>query len=388
MTFLVTLLSNFCSTMGLVSNFSSDIAALMLVWQAGFPPKLFEAIKRKLKEKFSRKNDPSGETSTSGGELTLGGGSGSWSSSSSLNHVGEDDDDDNKTKKTQHGQLSGGAGGRNKNSADGALVVSRDTQILLFIASVWRVYWSCSPPAVWISENPVIATACITEVAVSPFVWGLVVLRMVLGEWLLRERSDSGVGWEFTPPLFLRWPILLLGAVGLGSIGSYLAHPFHKGKQMWPFAFGLTVSTMTMEGLAMIPQMALSAAIDRTRLENSFSGVGSSSDGPPITSRFIGMISLGRSCRLLFWIACAVHQELITGSVTEALRSLSLFWPLILPDMCNTFLMMDYLMLLCGRGPLENNNKGGRNNKTSNDRTVGEKALLQSMGFIIPISKI
>jgi len=145
------------------------------------------------------------------------------------------------------------------------------------------------------------------------------------------------------------------------------ADPVHKPDEMWPLAFACTCTTMAMEGLAMIPQMALSAAIRSLDTEQD-----SGADSPPITSRFIGMLSFGRCCRLLFWIGCAVHAELITGSVVQAFRSLLLFWPLILPDMCHTFLMMDYLVLLLGRGHL--------NAKRPRVRAAGEKILLQSMG--------
>jgi len=350
----------------LLSNISTDIAAIMLIWQAGFPPHLREALLDKVSK----------------GKLVLGGGK-SNNNNSSLNHVGSDDEEgggrgcsSSITKGTSlTGSIMNGNNIKpNTNSSENCLAVSKDTQILLFIGSVLRVYWSCSPPPVWDSSDYILATLGILEVIIGPWIWFFAVIRVLLGEWLLKEKVGVSAGLvgvvdSFRPPLFLRWYILVLISFIIGAIGNFVANPIHKPDMMWPYACGITCTTMAMEGLAIIPQMALSAAIRNIDITGGKNG--------SATSKFIALLSFGRVCRLFFWIGVALHTEIATGSIIKAIKNLFLFWPLILPDMCHTFLMMDYLVLLIGRGHVLTDTKRPRT------WAENEKVLLQSMGSAI-----
>lgn len=194
------------------------------------------------------------------------------------------------------------------------MMISRDLQIMLFIGTLLRVYWSLSPPAVWSDEPFFIQWISFFDVLVSPLVWLSVLL------FIGRHQH------KFTsPPIkWIRWGPLTLTATVMGFLGSsYL--PTLETEESWPYADCVVIWNMILDGLAMVPQMYFVAH--------------SEEKAGPEAGHFVGLLCLGRVFRMLFWGIISAHLLLKGDSHGSYL------WTFIVPDVIHTGIMGDYLYI-------------------------------------------
>jgi len=257
-------------------------------------------------------------------------------------------------------------------SDDSKMLISKDLQVLLALGSFARVYWSVSPPPVWSSEPMLIQWLSWADVYATPLIWVAVVLLVTFQqevEVLVKktqekingednaqgsmqsqnqfgmnsfsdngfesmhqrsgfggEQSNNTVSYEkndYEVPIYLSWPILTLAGVLIALVGPTLMGSYDDFSS-WDYAVHMVVFNMTIEALAMIPQMHM-IAYSKARASAS-------------TSHFVGLLSLGRVLRVLFWITL-LGPKIIQGHYAGVM------WEFVAPDIIHTIIMGDYLWL-------------------------------------------
>lgn len=261
---------------------------------------------------------------------------------------------------------------------DTKMLVSKDLQVLLALGSFARVYWSVSPPPVWSSEPMLIQWLSWADVYATPLIWVAVVLLVTFqqevevlvkktqekingdasatnqhssnqfgmssygqnemnsfgGHDSMHQRSGFGqessnvgqVSYEkddYKVPIYLSWPVLTLAGVLCALVGPTLMGSYDDFSS-WDYAVHMVVFNMTIEALAMIPQMHM-IAYSKARASSS-------------TSHFVGLLSLGRVLRVIFWITL-LGPKIIQGHYAGVM------WEFVLPDIIHTIIMGDYLWL-------------------------------------------
>lgn len=271
---------------------------------------------------------------------------------------------------------------------DSKMLISKDLQVLLALGSFARVYWSVSPPPVWSSEPMLIQWLSWFDVYLTPMVWVAVVLLVVFQqevEVLVKKAEekvkdtinssssssqggnngnhsyqmtssfggqDSGFGGmghqdsmhhrnatgfgeqqtnatssyekdDYEVPIYLSWPVLALAGVLCALVGPTLMGSYDDFSS-WDYAVHMVVFNMTIEALAMIPQMHMIAY--------------SKAKASPSTSHFVGLLSLGRVLRVLFWLTL-LGPKILQGHYAGVM------WEFVLPDIIHTIIMGDYLWL-------------------------------------------
>lgn len=206
---------------------------------------------------------------------------------------------------------SGSAGGGGEGGGD--IMISRDMQVLLFVGACARVYWSCSPPAVWSSEPTFIQILSKLDVFFTPLLWLAVVVMVGMKQ---RDYRNS--------PVWCSWPVLILAggvvsAIGLAVLPSLEAH------DTWPFADFFVIFNMVIEGFSMIPQMHLIAHSENRATSE--------------TGHFVGLLSIARVWRIIFWASLLVPQ-MWHGDMHSYY-----IWSFVIPDLIHTVIMGDYLYL-------------------------------------------
>lgn len=250
------------------------------------------------------------------------------------------------------------------------MLVSKDLQVLLALGSFARVYWSVSPPPVWSSEPMLIQWLSWADVYATPLIWVAVVLLVTFQqevEVLVKKTQEkingednqqssqnqfgsygnemnsfgndsmhqrSGFGQEsyekvsygkddYEVPIYLSWPVLTLAGVLCALLGPTLMGSYDDFSS-WDYAVHMVVFNMTIEALAMIPQMHMIAY--------------SKARASPSTSHFVGLLSLGRLLRVIFWITL-LGPKILQGHYAGVM------WEFVLPDIIHTIIMGDYLWL-------------------------------------------
>lgn len=193
------------------------------------------------------------------------------------------------------------------------LMVSKDLQIMLFIGTCLRVYWSLSPPAVWSDEAMFIQWISFFDVMVSPVVWFIVLVNIGLKQ---KKFADA--------PVYMRWHVLSALALFFGFCGTKFL-PSLETEESWPYADSIVIWNMVLDGLAMVPQM--------------YHVAHSNEKATPEASHFVGLLCLGRVFRMIFWTVISMHL-LWRGD-----SSGSYLWTFIIPDVIHTVIMGDYLYL-------------------------------------------
>lgn len=193
------------------------------------------------------------------------------------------------------------------------LMISRDTQIMLLLGTLLRVYWSLSPPAVWSDEPEVIQWISFLDVLISPLVWLAVFVQIGL-----RQKKFTRA------PKYMNWMSLTAVATLLGLIGTYFL-PTFESPESWPYADSVVVWNMILDGLAMVPQMHF-IAYSEDKLG-------------PEASHFVGLLCLGRMLRMLFWGVISAHL-IYRGDIHG-----NYLWTFIVPDVVHTVIMGDYLYI-------------------------------------------
>lgn len=190
-------------------------------------------------------------------------------------------------------------------------IISKDMQVMLFIGSLLRVYWSVSPPSVWSDEVMVVQWISIADVFCSPMVWAAVLYTIGMQQNV-----------KFETPIWGSWPVLTLAAGLLGMCGAPFLPPLENDNS-FPFADTFVVFNMVLDGFAMVPQMALLA----------YSKEKTSSEG----SHFVGLLCLGRMFRMVFWAILLVSQY------TRGVSHGHYIWTFIVPDIVHSAIMGDFL---------------------------------------------
>lgn len=327
-------------------------------------------------------------------------------------------------------------------------LISKDLQIMCFISSIIRVYWSCVPPVVWEGEEGILSYITMVDVFLTPLVWGWLLssIGMVqersrrvlyadsgalvsrrelekakaelerakndadgMGEDLYQDQHrdccekdmrDAGVGlqtvkdatsdgkndgsseassvskdnqksgyaiaiddgWHsregprlraarlhfdthehvamlnhaidegnlngrkvITRPLpwFTSWMYLIPAGVILGTF-LHVVLP-DRDESEYPFAQMLMVANITIDALAFIPQT----------YETLNSGASRE------VSQFMGMLSMGRLFRLIFWLTVILQQYMAEGVLGENWFMLKF----VIPDCVQLLFLVDYLYL-------------------------------------------
>ncbi|CAD7950301.1 unnamed protein product [Amoebophrya sp. A120] len=207
-----------------------------------------------------------------------------------------------------------------------SLHISKDLQYMLFFGSVFRLYWSLSPPEIWSEEATIVQYLCFADLAGTVLLWGLcAVLSTKFGKNLYWEltgvRSQDSKAKAKKPAegftALLTWPILSVAAGVLAWLATHVL-PSLSGPTAWPFVDWAVVWNMLIDGMAMLPQiLTLSASEEKT---------------PRITSHFVGLLCVGRVLRMIFWIWLVFHPE--AGHA---------MWTFILPDLMHSVVMADFL---------------------------------------------
>lgn len=260
-------------------------------------------------------------------------------------------------------------------SDDTKMLISKDLQVLLALGSFARVYWSVSPPPVWSSEPMLIQWLSWADVYATPLIWVAVVLlvtfqqevevlvkktqQKINGEGETQSQFGSSYGGhhemnsfgmggndsmahqrfggqdntthntvsyekdDYEVPIYLSWPVLTFAGVLCALVGPTLMGSYDDFSS-WDYAVHMVVFNMTIEALAMIPQMHM-IAYSKARASQS-------------TSHFVGLLSLGRVLRVLFWITL-LGPKIIQGHYAGVM------WEFVLPDIIHTIIMGDYLWL-------------------------------------------
>lgn len=193
------------------------------------------------------------------------------------------------------------------------LMLSRDLQVMLLIGSVLRVYWSFSPPAVWSEEDNWVQAVAVLDVLASPCLWA-----GILGCVGMHQEKWRSAPW------WASWPFLTVMAGVCGFIGSMFLPPL-DASDSWTGADVVVIWNMVIDGMAMVPQMYLIAYAKETITA--------------ATSHFVGLMCIARVFRMIFW------ATLIITPIMGGHGSGGYIWTFIIPDICHTILMGDYLYI-------------------------------------------
>lgn len=219
-------------------------------------------------------------------------------------------------------------------------MISRDLIILLTVGAWVRIYWSASPPAMWTEEPLPIQVLSILDLFCSAACW----TTAAVISWVKRESSISSGGLKRSNSddevdhlvqsgelqdhistkqgqldwhAITKWYHLMIVGAALSFLATFCL-PTLWTEGAWPFVDFTVVFNMLCDGLAIIPQLVLVA--------NSKQAATSE------VSHFVGLLSLGRLLRMLFW-GWIISHPLSGHSV----------WTFVVPDTLHTILMADYL---------------------------------------------
>lgn len=202
-------------------------------------------------------------------------------------------------------------GESSKNAKFTTLLISRDLEIVVFISSLARAYWSFSPPPVWNADPVWVQGMAMFDVVCAIMLWG-VILRVGYSA----KRAVSELPW------YLRSYTLL----AVGSAFAWVGQHFVEERATdgsWPFAPFMVMFNMVLDTLAMMPQMyVIQHAEDSASSE---------------TCHFVGLLAFARLLRMLFWGISLVQQYFYAAWAN--------MWPFIIPDVIHTLIMGEYLWL-------------------------------------------
>lgn len=139
-------------------------------------------------------------------------------------------------------------GAKHETGEEEAFLVSKDTQILLFIGQVARAYWGMSPPEIWLHDE----TMYTKVIVLIDFAFSLVLWTCIAILAFQRPFVKTAVPWK------LRWPIMVLVAGVSAWPGSLFIHPDEDEAvqaMAFPFADQLTVFSLVLDVLAILPQL-------------------------------------------------------------------------------------------------------------------------------------
>ncbi|CAD7950297.1 unnamed protein product [Amoebophrya sp. A120] len=236
------------------------------------------------------------------------------------------------------------------------LQISKDMQLMLFLGTFVRFYWSMSPPPIW-SEEPVpIQWVSIFDLIFSILMWGLCVCCSTdYGVQFMNSMGGVGRGGYNAVPgqaefdglvqddstgyaggsggvggfgsgkpqnqsalyRYTRWPFLTGGAAVTAWLLTHLLPSLHM-PGAWILVDFAVVFNMLLDGCAMVPQVIL---IHSSRTKT-----------PVEASHFVGLLCLGRLLRMIFWLWLVLHPD--SGHA---------IWTFVVPDLLHTVIMADYL---------------------------------------------
>lgn len=211
---------------------------------------------------------------------------------------------------------SGGGDGSETNRKPMDVMINRDMQIMLMIGAFARWYWSCSPTPVWTGEPTWIQWISIFDVFSQPLLWTIVVILVGMRQEKFRNA-----------PLHFSWPVMTLASIAISAVLLWVLPLLSPDPEGWWAVEFFVIFNMLIEGVAMIPQMDLLAnSKDREAVTSE-------------TNHFVGLLSLGRVFRMIFWGIMLVPY-ILRGDTH--FYHMSMF---IVPDVLHTLLMGEYLWI-------------------------------------------
>ncbi|CAD7958728.1 unnamed protein product [Amoebophrya sp. A120] len=230
------------------------------------------------------------------------------------------------------------------------VMVARDTQIMFFLGTLLRFYWSASPPAVWSNEGPIVRTLCQADICISPIVWGCVLAFVAMQQTKYCESlslplplfkdstnvaalSASGMA-KNRIRLPLNWFTLTVATLLLSIFLHHMNPPstWHideEDDQPWPMADVSVVWNMLLDCVAMFPQLYIIYVTPEPP-----------SDG---AANFVGILCVARVLRMVAW------GHIIFTAWVRSIGVPGFLWCYVLPDFCHSLLMGKYLWLFLAR---------------------------------------
>lgn len=216
--------------------------------------------------------------------------------------------------------------------SSGRLTIARDTEVLLFLSTIARMYWSCSPPELWHHDPYMTKYICVTDLIASAFLWTTI---LVVGLWNQQPyRSNKSDNGQQIIPTWARWPCLFLlsllvfGPIGRMCIDQEHANINHAKGAAFPYADFAIMVNISLDTLAMIPQIFV---ISR----------GQDDMCSRATGNVVGLMGAARIFRMCFWVISMVINYLATGGY--------ILWYFILPDLVHTIIMGEYVWVWAHR---------------------------------------
>ncbi|CAD7975309.1 unnamed protein product [Amoebophrya sp. A25] len=208
------------------------------------------------------------------------------------------------------------------------VMVARDTQIMFFIGTLLRFYWSASPPAVWSNESDLVKILCKLDITMSPIVWGAVCWHVARNQVKYTQSLRIGLGSGQSIPL--NWAALTVITYFFSMVLHYLNPPVKSWtgdihNEPWPMADVSVVWNMTLDCVAMFPQLYVIYKTDEPV-----------SDG---AANFVGTLCVSRVLRMFAW------GHIIYTAWVRAVEVPAFLWCYVLPDTLHTVLMGNYLVL-------------------------------------------
>lgn len=238
---------------------------------------------------------------------------------------------------------------------------SQDLMVLMFCGTLFRAYWSHSPPEVWSEEHIILQLGGQVDSFISPLVWGT----------LLATVGQATKFRAAVRPVYAQWNYLLGAAIAIGLFLPLLL-PFHElPEEAFPLTISAAIANLLVELSAMIPQTLLTAhgwqneAVANTNVnkveddDHKYSMVNGKDElscnlSPLVnthlavvqrrwaassTPHFVGFLALARVFRIIFWLSTVWSMWADTHEGDWALVT-----TLVLPDVLQTLLFGDFLM--------------------------------------------
>ena len=159
------------------------------------------------------------------------------------------------------------------NSLAGApqrLMISRDTEILLWVSQWARIYWCCSPPELWSHDPSNLQIICLADLILSLALWTAIVVLGAKNRQPYRQGKaevEKFYGRQLIPTWATWQALFAMAAFVISPLARNFINEEHENivnpnNPPFPFADYAIMLNMSLDTFAIVPQMYLISRVD------------------------------------------------------------------------------------------------------------------------------